>query len=385
MTTKRARQLLDELLKEPGVSAVLLPSSGGRVGVRLDMATANEVEEEEIKALFGEDRLPIRRGTKRKLEKEEEEEEEESEVEAEDTDERLLEIFKHNSGRECHRLRPDVWTTHGKWNRRYKHLEGLAEKETTGAGGSNGRVTNRPWVSWFELNGTRIQAGFVCQQADDYQRIIIAFTRASSAPPTYGLQGMFVRAGTAAKAWSGLEPTSTSLITAIPRARVASKWPLEETRATTKEMITILNAAANGMTVELLSVGIDGLTTDVSSIQWLQSTWGHRLRLRLVIVVGQTFPGTMESFPVAANTIRYGEFELRDVCEVLMDPQTPGKANSKELVDLILQVREMKLDRDEGYTPLNRLTSGRANFRVCPDSAHESGVEEDSRQSRALH
>ncbi|KAL4728503.1 hypothetical protein ACLX1H_005252 [Fusarium chlamydosporum] len=383
MSSERARQLLDELLKEPGVSAVLLPSSGGRLGVRLDLATANKEEEDEIKALFGEDRLAIRRGTKRKLEEEEEDEEEE-EVE-EDTDERLLEIFKHNSGRECHRLRPDVWTTHGKWNRRYKHLEGLVEKETTGAGGSNGRVTNRPWVSWFELNGTRIQAGFVRQQGDDYQRIIIAFTRASSAPPTYGLQGMFTRAGVAAKAWSGLEPTSTSLIMAIPRARVASKWPLEETRAVTKEMVTILDAAADDMTVELLSVGLDGLTTDVSSLRWLQSTWGHRLRLRLVIVVGQAFPGTMDSFPVAANTIRYGEFELRDVSEVLVDPQTPGKANSKELVDLISQVREMKLDRDEGYTPLNQLTSGRANFRVCPDSAFESGVDEDGRQSRSLH
>jgi len=246
-------------------------------------------------------------------------------------------------------------------------------------------VTNRPWVSWFDLNGTRIQAGFVVQQADDYQRIIIAFTRASSAPPTYGLQGMFTRAGIAAKAWSSLVPTSISLIMAIPRARVASKWPLEETRAVTKEMITILNAAANGMTVELLSVGLDGLTTDVSSFQWLQRTWGHRLRLRLVIVVGQAFPGTMDSFPVAANTIRYGEFELRDISEVLVDPQVPGKASSKELVDLILQVREMKLDRDEGYTPLNQLTSGRANFRVCPDSAHESGVDEDGRQSRSLH
>lgn len=56
MMTERARQLLDELLKEPGVSAVLLPSSSGRLGVRLDLAPANKKNEEEIKALFGKDR-----------------------------------------------------------------------------------------------------------------------------------------------------------------------------------------------------------------------------------------------------------------------------------------------------------------------------------------
>ncbi|RSL70210.1 hypothetical protein CEP53_001946 [Fusarium sp. AF-6] len=40
------------------------------------------------------------------------------------------------------------------------------------------------------------------------------------------------------------------------------------------------NEIAEAVEKELLSVGLDGLTTDVSSFQWLQSTWGHRLRLR---------------------------------------------------------------------------------------------------------
>lgn len=391
MAMERARVLLDELLQISGVSAVLLPGSSGCLGIRLNLNSTGQ-EREQIKELFGNDRLSLPRGTKRKREDAEEEEfvedaedeEHGDDEQVEDTEERLLEIFKHNSGRECHRLRPDVWTSHGKWNKKYRHLEGLVEKEVAGAGGSNGRVTNRPWVSWITINGTRLQTGFITQQADHYQRIVMSFTRASSAPPTYGLEGMYIRAGVAAKAWSGLDPTSSSLIVAIPRARVASKWPLEETRSVVKEMISILNAAADGMTVELLSVGLDGLTTDVSSFTWLQSTWGHRLRLRLIVVVSEVFPGTMGCFPVAANSIRYGEFELGEVFDVIEDPETPGKTNAKQLINLIGEVRRMKLDRDEGYTSLNKLTSGRANFRVCPDSVYESGVDEDTRQSRSL-
>ncbi|KAJ4197820.1 hypothetical protein NW755_000518 [Fusarium falciforme] len=178
------------------------------------------------------------------------------------------------------------------------------------------------------INGTRLQAGFITQQADDYQRIIIAFTRTSSAPPTYGLEGMYIRAGAAAKAWSNLNPTSASLIVAIPRARVASKWSLEETRSVVKEMISILDAAADDMTMELF-------------------TWGHRLRLRLVTLAELSWDRWIVC--QSPNTIRYGEFELRDVSEVIADPHTPGKTNAKELIDLIGEARRMKLDRDDGY------------------------------------
>lgn len=63
--------------------------------------------------------------------------------------------------------------------------------------------------------------------------------------------------------------------------------------------------------------------------------------------------------------------------EVITDPHTPRKTNAKELIDLIGQARRMKLDRDDGYAPVN-LTSGGANCRVCPDPVHESGVDEDT-------
>ncbi|KAL2203992.1 hypothetical protein CC79DRAFT_1400246 [Sarocladium strictum] len=390
MATPRARQLLDELLRETGVSGVLLPSANGRVTVRLELAFAYQADVEETKGLFGTDRLAVQRPLKRKREEEEEEEKEEEydkdDDKKPDTDQRLLDIFKHNSGRACFDLRPDVWTQKGKWRREYAHLEGRVVKEAVDVRhrlGINGTVTNRAWVTWFDLNGTQIQAGFVVQQSDNYQRIIIAFTRASSHPPTYGMQGMFDRAGVAAKAWSQLATESSSLILALPRARVASAWPLEETRANTREMKNVLDAAADGITVELLSIGLDGLTTDLQSLSWLQQTWGNRLRLRLVVAVGKSFPGSEGTFPVAANEVRYGVFDLRDISEVLLDPQTPGKANTKELVELISEARELKLENGASARLVD-LTSGRANFRVCPDSQFESGVNEVSRQSRSL-
>jgi hypothetical protein len=69
---------------------------------------------------------------------------------------------------------------------KHVHTCGIITKEKKGAGGPNGRVTNRPFVSLYSLNGKEIEVGFVVRQADDYRKIIIAFTRASLAPPTYG-------------------------------------------------------------------------------------------------------------------------------------------------------------------------------------------------------
>ena len=207
-------------------------------------------------------------GTKRKHA----EIEDESEDEIENEDAELLQMYKDQSGRQLYKLRPDVWTSHGKWTKAYKHLEGKYAKEHKGAGGSNGRVTNRTFVRLFTLNGKDIEAGLVDHPPNDYKRIIISFTRASSAPPTYGAQGMFDRGGIAAKAWSALRPECTPLIVSLPRARVASKWPLSEGQALVGEIRAVLNAAADGMTIELLSVGIDGLTADVPSLQWLYKT-----------------------------------------------------------------------------------------------------------------
>ena len=298
----------------------------------------------------------------------------------------LLEMYKLHSGGKLHRLRPDVWTSHGQWTRAYKHLDGVYTKERKGPGGSSGVVTNRPFIQLFSLNSTDVQIGLVEMPSGDYQRIVVAFTRASSAPPTYGAQGMFDRGATAAKAWATLRPDLSSLLVSLPRARVASKWPLSEKRSLVGEMISVLDAAADGMGIDLLSVGIDGLTTDLASLEWTYETWGHRLHLRLVVVVPSGFDGSQLHFPTLASGIRYGTFELSELYKVLRSPQEHPNAKYDELVDLISRIRRLKDNRENGYMDLGNLTSGRANFRVCPVSQFDSGADEDSlRQSRSLH
>lgn len=100
------------------------------------------------------------RGTKRA--REEDEKDDEDDEADEDQDDELsfrvegvteaeqsliqLYLYRAKSGRELNQLRPDVWTTHGTRNRKYKHLANKITKEKKGPGGANGRVTNQPWV-----------------------------------------------------------------------------------------------------------------------------------------------------------------------------------------------------------------------------------------------
>lgn len=161
-------------------------------------------------------------------------------------------------------------------------------------------------------------------------------------------------------------------------ARTASKSPLSEKSSQVGEMVTVLDAAPDDMRIDLLSVGINGLTTDLASFQWLQKTWGNRLHLRLVAVVPDWFPGTKEAFPVHENGIRYGVFEISDIAECVANPEMSDNDLCKELVEIITSVRGMKEDRDDGYEKLVDVTVGRANFRVCPDSEHDSGLPIDN-------
>lgn len=189
-------------------------------------------------------------------------------IQAAKTDDELILIFKTTSGRRLGRLRRDVFTKKGRFRMKYRHLEGKHVKERKGPGGPNGVITNRPWVRWMELNGSSVQAGFVSQDAG-FRRIIIAFTRASSHPPTYGQDGMFQRGATAARSWAALQPGLPALIVSIPRCRVPSKRAFADNGSGIGEMVSILNALPKGAMVEILSIGIDGLTTDLASLQWL--------------------------------------------------------------------------------------------------------------------
>jgi hypothetical protein len=189
--------------------------------------------------------------------------------------------------------------------------------------------------------GERSKFG-VIQNDNIYDRVVIVFTRASSLAPTYGIEGMFQRCATAGKAWCALEPSKRSLIVGIPRVNCASKTPLGQIKdAKIPEMKNLLDSLQDGTTVELISVGIDGLTTDVSSLQWLYDTYG-RLELRLIVIVPTKFAGSEKSFPEAKNGIRYGRFTIEDIVDTMDGDPTTDNGTSKELLEILTLIREAK-------------------------------------------
>ncbi|KAG8161506.1 hypothetical protein KVR01_008493 [Diaporthe batatas] len=278
-------------------------------------------------------------------------EDEDGEIAEEDDDPNeaeLLKMFNEKSGRQCYKERPDIFTTKGKFKREFAYIaaaQGSKKPKLGGPGGSNGRITNRPWVKVIDLNGNNVQCGFVETTAHSYSRLVLVFPRASGAPPTYGLSGMFERGAVAGRAFVALEPLVPALIISIPRAQVASKWPMSNTSkekgSKLAEMIQTLDAVQPGARVDLVSIGIDGLTTDVASFSWLFDKWGSRVDIRLVFIVPGQFPGSASVFPVRSNGIRYGTFALKDV--VAAASKSPSATDgSKELLRIIELVRENK-------------------------------------------
>lgn len=261
-------------------------------------------------------------------------------------EEELLRMYNEKSGRQCFKERPDVFTTKGKFKREYAYIAaGNMKPKLGGPGGSNGRITNRPWVKVVDLNGHQIQCGLVETTALPYTRIVLVFPRASGAPPTYGLPGMFERGAVAGRAFVALEPSVPAMIISIPRAQVASKWPMSNTGkeegSKLVEMIQTLDAAPSGMRIDLVSIGIDGLTTDIASFSWLHERWGSRVDIRLVFIVPAQFPGPAAVFPARSNGIRYGIFALADVVDAVNNSPS-ATDGSVELVRIIQMIRQSK-------------------------------------------
>lgn len=261
-------------------------------------------------------------------------------------EEELLKMYNEKSGRQCFKERPDIFTTKGKFKREYAYIAaGNKKPKLGGPGGSNGRITNRPWVKVVDLNGHQIQCGLVEKPALPYSRIVLVFPRASGAPPTYGLLGMFERGAVAGRAFVALEPSAPAMIISIPRAQVASKWPMSNTGkeegSKLVEMVQTLDAVQSGMRIDLVSIGIDGLTTDVASFSWLYERWGSRVDIRLVFIVPAQFPGPVTVFPTRPNGIRYGTFALADV-EAAAKNSPSATDSSMELIRIIQMVRDNK-------------------------------------------
>lgn len=100
----------------------------------------------------------------------------------------------------------------------------------------------------------------------------------------------------------------------------------------------------HGTRTELLSVGLDKLTTDVDSFEWLRTEYGHLL-IYIVVIVASDSPVDDDVFPVASNGICYGVFELTKIVKTLKVRRGgSGEQDAKcmELIRLLEMIRACK-------------------------------------------
>jgi hypothetical protein len=89
----------------------------------------------------------------------------------------------------------------------------------------------------------------------------------------------------------------------------------------------------------LVSVGVDAFTTQLSNLLVIATYW-PRLRITLVIVVPDDFPGSLAAFPKTSNGIRYGTCDLVVLRSVING--TASDTFGTEFVRLIALVNDAK-------------------------------------------
>lgn len=187
---------------------------------------------------------------------------------------------------------------------------------------------------------------------------------------------MIQHATTAGNAWIQLRPQDLALLVVHTRTGVSSCADLGSKEGYVQEILRLLKAASlypgpGSLTVELLSVGIDGFARTqqalpgcVASIQ----TW------RIIYVVPTGFPEPETLFSTLSNGIRYGQFVLADIAAVVENPGIEGFASTKKLVQLLDYISGAKSRQVVGR-PYTDWTGDRSRFRVCPNSVLDSGVD----------
>lgn len=278
------------------------------------------------------------------------------------SDEALLNIYPQLSNRNLHAYLPTVWDSNGRFTTEYIHLRQASR------GTPPRTIPNKECLQWCQL----FDKFFQCHPVvipKKWTRIVIAITRSSGRSPVYGRGGMIERATTAGNAWIRLRPDDPALLVVHTRARVSSAAALDTPAAFIQEIRRLLGAASErpGTRVELLSVGIDAFTTNVSSLTWLGDEFSN-LDITMVYVVQAEFPDTTR-FPVHLNRVRYGTFSLRKILEEM----NSDEETSRKVLGSILQLINAGKG---GYGGLDyrEWTRGRNGFRVCPESATESGI-----------
>ncbi|KAH0362797.1 hypothetical protein KCU65_g7787, partial [Aureobasidium melanogenum] len=282
------------------------------------------------------------------------------------SDVELLKIYySSSSARDRAKHTSNAFTTKGnsKGRGQYDYLREFVQKHPALSLSKDGNFQankrHRVHCTWNMINGVPVYTGFV-KVVQDPERIVVCFTRASSFPPTYGGNGMFIRGKEAAKAWADLR---LSFYTTVDDQVVLNP------DTNLSELQDILDAAQQSQVVDLLSVGFDAFTTNLPSLEALSERYGH-LQINLVFAVPDHFP-RQDLFPRMSIGVRYGQIRLSE-----LDAHRKGNMNSDmaACVEEFCQAVNLRKEHVAFSTNLQELTRGRANFRISPDTKTDSGV-----------
>ncbi|KAH0385509.1 hypothetical protein KCU92_g3488, partial [Aureobasidium melanogenum] len=296
----------------------------------------------------------------------------------------LLKIYySSSSARERAKHSSNAFTTKGNFKGRgqYDYLREFVQKHPALSlsrdGNFQANKRHRVHCTWDMINGVPVYTGFV-KVVQDPERIVVCFTRASSFPPTYGGNGMFIRGKEAAKAWANLSKTSDCVLVSLPRQQTSSRLSFYITvddqlvlnpDTNLSELQDILDAAQQGQVVDLLSVGFDAFTTNLPSLEALSERYRH-LQINLVFAVPDHFP-RQDLFPRMSNGVRYGQIRLSELYAYRNGNMTSDMATC---VEEFFQAVNLRKEHVAFSTNLQELTRGRANFRISPDTETDSGV-----------
>ncbi|KAH0292028.1 hypothetical protein M436DRAFT_84503 [Aureobasidium namibiae CBS 147.97] len=300
------------------------------------------------------------------------------------TDVDLLKIYySTSSARERAKDSSGVFTTKGNFKGRgqYDYLREFVQKHPalnkSADGDFKANKRHRVHCTWNLINKIPVYTGFV-KISPQPDRIVVGFTRASSFPPTYGGNGMYIRGAEAVKAWVNLNKIQECVLVSLPRQQTSSRLAFYITiedqvilnpDTNLSELQAILDAAQQGQSVDLLSVGFDALTTHLPSLDALAERYRH-LNINLVFAVPEWFP-RLDLFPRLSNGVRYGQVLLAELSAYRKGISSSDIATC---VEEFFEAVNLRKEHVAFATNLQELTRGRANFRVSPDTATDSGI-----------
>ncbi|THW44460.1 hypothetical protein D6D21_04880 [Aureobasidium pullulans] len=295
----------------------------------------------------------------------------------------LKTYYSSSSARERAKDVSDAFTTKGNFKGRgqYDYLRAFVQKHpalSMSAGGDfQANKKHRVHCTWNLINSIPVYTGFV-KVSKHPQHVVVGFTRASSYPPTYGRNGMFIRGKEAVKAWANMMHIQDCILVSLPRQQTSSRLSIYinlddrvvlNPETNLSELEGIMDAANEEQVIDLLSIGFDALTTDLPSLDAFAERYRH-LKINLVFAVPDQFP-RLDLFPHETNGVRYGQVRLS---ELYAHRKHNLPSEMAACVEELLEAVTLRKEHVAHAVNLQELTRGRANFRISPDTETDSGV-----------